>query len=177
MISINGIVNTLKKYGNSISKATVSKYIQALLDAKILYECPRYDMKSKKMIKGEKKYYLSDLSFYYSLNTNNLPNYGSNLENIVFIYAKSHNYSVSVGRIGKLECGFILRDTLLNYSYVQLAYTISLSKEVEDREYKPLEQIRDNYPKYVATTDYILQNRNGIKHINIIEFMKENKLF
>ena len=117
------------------------------------------------------------MSFYYSLNTNNLPNYGSNLENIVFIYAKSHNYSVSVGRIGKLECDFILRDTLLNYSYVQLAYTISLSKEVEDREYKSLEQIRDNYPKYVATTDYILQNRNGIKHINIIEFMKENKLF
>ena len=177
LISINGIVNTLKKYGNSISKVTVSKYIQALLNAKILYECPRYDMKSKKMIKGEKKYYLSDLSFYYSLNTDNLPNYGSNLENIVFIYAKSHNYSVSVGRIGKLECDFILRDTLLNYSYVQLAYTISLSKEVEDREYKPLEQIRDNYPKYVATTDYILQNRNGIKHINIIEFMKKNKLF
>ena len=52
-----------------------------------------------------------------------------------------------------------------------------LNKETEDREYKPLEQIKDNYPKYVATTDYLLQKRNGIKHINIIDFMKNNELF
>lgn len=177
LISINNIVATLKKHGNSISKTTVSKYIQALLDAKILYECPRFDVKSKKTIQGEKKYYLSDLSFYYALNTDNQPNYGPNLENIVFLYTRSHNYSVSVGRIGKLECDFILRDTSQNYSYVQVSYTIALSKDTEDREYRPLEKIKDNYPKYVATTDYILQKRNGIKHINIIEFMKEGQLF
>ena len=53
LISINGIVDNLKKHGNSISKATVSRYIQALLDAKIIYECTKFDMKSKKMIKGE----------------------------------------------------------------------------------------------------------------------------
>lgn len=177
LISINGIVDNLKKHGNSISKATVSRYIQALLDAKIIYECTKFDMKSKKMIKGEKKYYLSDLSFYYALNTDNQFNYGPSLENIVYLYTKSHNYSVSVGRIGKLECDFILRDSKLNYSYIQVSYTIALSKDTEDREYRPLEKIKDNYPKYVATTDYILKKRNGIEHINIIEFMKENKLF
>ena len=177
LISINGIVAALKKHGNSLGKSTVSRYIQALKDAKIIYECTRFDMKSKKMIKGEKKYYLSDLSFYYTLNTDNQFNYGSSLENIVYLYTKSHHYSVSVGRIGKLECDFILRDSQLNYSYLQVSYTITLSKETEDREYRPLEQIKDNYPKYVATTDYILQKRNGIKHINIIEFMRENKLF
>lgn len=176
-ISINNIVDSLRKNGNLISKATVSKYVQALLDAKIIYECSRYDMKSKKSIKGEKKYYLADLSFYYALNTDNQMNYGPCLENIVYIYARSHDYAVSIGRIGKLECDFILRDNDLNYSYVQVAYTILASKETEDREYRSLEHIKDNYPKYVATTDYLLQKRNGIKHINIIEFMKNCEKF
>ena len=177
LISINGIVSELKKNGTSISKRTVSRYIQALLDAKIIYNCSRYDMKSKKAITGEKKYYVADLSFYYSLNTDNQVNYGPCLENIVYIYARSHDYSVSVGRIGKLECDFILRDRELNYSYVQVSYTIMLSKETEDREYRPLEQIKDSHSKYVATTDYLLQKRNGIKHINIIDFMNKNELF
>ena len=104
-------------------------------------------------------------------------NYGPCLENIVYIYARSHDYAVSIGSIGKLECDFILRDNDLNYSYVQVAYTILASKETEDREYRSLEQIKDNYPKYVATTDYLLQKRNGIKHINIIEFMKNCNKF
>jgi hypothetical protein len=56
------------------------------LDAKIIYDCSRYDMKSKKSIKGEKKYYLADLSFYYALNTDNQMNYGPCLENIVYIF-------------------------------------------------------------------------------------------
>lgn len=176
-MSINNIVDTLRKNGTLISKATVTRYIQALLDAKIIYECSRYDMKSKKSIKGEKKYYLTDLSFYYALNTDNQMNYGPCLENIVYIYARSLDYSISVGRIGKLECDFILRDHDMNYAYLQVAYTIMSSKETENREYRPLEQIKDNYPKYVATTDYLLQKRNGIVHINIIDFMKNHKLF
>lgn len=176
-ISINNIVDSLRKNGNKITKPTVIKYVQALLDAKIIYDCSRYDMKSKKSMKGEKKYYLADLSFCYALNTDNQMNYGPSLENVVYIYARSHDYTVSIGRIGKLECDFILRDHDLNYSYVQVAYTILASKETEDREYKSLELIKDNYPKYVATTDYLLQKRNGIKHINITDFMKNCEKF
>ena len=176
-ISINNIVDSLRKNGNKITKPTVIKYVQALLDAKIIYDCSRYDMKSKKSMKGEKKYYLADLSFCYALNADNQMNYGPSLENVVYIYARSHDYTVSIGRIGKLECDFILRDHDLNYSYVQVAYTILASKETEDREYKSLELIKDNYPKYVATTDYLLQKRNGIKHINIIDFMKNCEKF
>lgn len=176
-ISINNIVDSLRKNGNKITKPTVIKYVQALLDAKIIYDCSRYDMKSKKSMKGEKKYYLADLSFCYALNTDNQMNYGPSLENVVYIYARSHDYAVSIGRIGKLECDFILRDHDLNYSYVQVAYTILASKETEDIEYKSLELIKDNYPKYVATTDYLLQKRNGIKHINIIDFMKNCEKF
>lgn len=175
--SINSLTESLIKNGMKVTRQTVSKYIQILTDAKILYECNRFDMKSKKSLSGEKKYYLSDLSFYFSLNTDNRINYGQVLENVVFLYAKSLNYAVSVGRIGKLECDFIFRDNNSDYSYMQVAYTIMLSKETENREYKSLEMIRDNYPKYVATTDYMLQKRNGIKHINIISYMKDGRSF
>lgn len=176
-ISINSMLKGLTASNLGIGKATLAKYIQALIDAKILYECERFDMKSKKYLSGEKKYYLADQSFYYSNNTDNRINYGPSLENIVFLYAKSKGYSISVGRIGKLECDFILRDIELNYSYVQVAYTILASVDTENREYRPLEEIRDNYSKYVMTTDFLIQKRNGIHHVNLIDFMKDNKDF
>lgn len=134
-------------------------------------------MKSKKSLSGEKKYYLADTAFYCAQNTDNRINFGPVLENITYIYAKSHDYSVAVGRIGKLECDFILRNNEMRYSYIQVAYTIALSKDTEDREYRPLEAIKDNYPKYVVTADSILQQRNGIEHINLIDFMRNGKEF
>lgn len=176
-MSIQSLQHSLEKVGLSVQRSTLKRYIDALVDAKILYQCNRFDMKSKKALSGEKKYYLADTSFYFAFNTDNRINYGPALENMVYLYARGINYSVSVGRIGKLECDFILRDTEQNYSYVQVAYTINESKQTEDREYKPLEMIRDNYMKYIVTTDYLLQKRNGINHINLLEFMKEGKQF
>ena len=173
--SINSICDNLKKNGSGIGKATVSRYIEALADAKILYECKRFDMKSKRSLSGEKKYYLADLGFYYAENTDSRVNYGPTLENIFYVYARSKGCAVSIGRIGTLECDFIIRNRDMDYSYVQVAYTIALSKETEDREYRPLEMIHDNYPKYVMTTDYLLQKRNGIIHSNIIDFMREDR--
>ena len=175
--SLKSLKKAIEKTGTPISEATIARYIKALLDAKILYECPRFDMKSKKSLSGEKKYYLSDTGFYYVQNTDNRINFGPVLENITYIYARSHDYSVSVGRIGRLECDFILRDNEMRYSYVQVAYTIALSKDTEDREYRPLESIKDNYPKYVATADSLLQKRNGIEHINLVDFMRKGKNF
>ena len=174
---LKSLKKAIEKTGTAISEATIARYIKALLAAKILYECPRFDMKSKKSLSGEKKYYLSDTGFYYVQNTDNRINFGPVLENITYIYARSHDYSVSVGRIGKLECDFILRDNEMRYSYVQVAYTIALSKDTEDREYRPLESIKDNYPKYVATADSLLQKRNGIEHINLVDFMRKGKNF
>ena len=134
-------------------------------------------MKSGKMLSGEKKYYLSDLSFYYADNTDNQINSGPALENIVYTYARAHDHTVSVGRIGRLECDFITRNQEMDYAYVQVAYTIAASKDTEDREYRPLEKITDNYPRYVVTTDYILQKRDGIRHVNMMDFMKEQRSF
>ena len=175
--SLTNIKKALEEDGMRIARETLNAYIQTLLDAKILYECSRFDLKSKKSLLGEKKYYLADTAFYFALNTDNRINYGPVLENMVFIYAKSRGYHISVGRVGKVECDFILRNRDQNYAYVQVAYTILDSKKTEDREYKSLEEIKDNYPKYVLTTDYILQNRNGIKHLNLLDFMKNGQGF
>lgn len=176
-MSISSLQKTLEKDGMAIKRTTLDRYIKALTDAKILYECKRFDMKSKKSLTGEKKYYLADTSFYFATNIDNRINYGPALENIIYIYARSRNYEVSVGRIGKLECDFILRDNNLNYAYVQVSYTINESKDTEDREYKPLEKIKDNYPKYVITTDYLLQHRNGINHVNLMDFICNKEEF
>ena len=175
--SINNICDALRKNGENISKATVSRYVHALVEAKILYECNRFDMKSKKMLSGEKKYYLADLGFYFADNTDNAVNFGPVLENMVYIYARAKDCSVSVGRFGRFECDFISRNRERKYAYIQVAYTILESKDTEDREYRPLETIRDNYPRYVMTTDYLFQKRSGISHVNLMEFMKEGKEF
>lgn len=89
---------------------------------------------------------------------------------------------MSIGRIGKLEVDFILRNKLTNdYSYVQVAKTIDngIYNEkgipvTEEREYAPLEKINDGYPKYLLTLDKLLQRRNGIKHYNLIDFILNN---
>jgi hypothetical protein len=65
----------------------------------------------------------------------------------------------------------------MNYAYAQVAYTILAGRETEDREYRSLEKIPDNYPKFVFTTDYLIQKRNGIKHENIMEFIKDDRRF
>lgn len=176
-VSLNNMVLDLEKKGMKIKLETLKRYIQILIDAKIIYECKRFDLKTRKSIGGEQKYYLADLSFYFATNTDIRINYGPTLENIVYVYSRSNSYEVSIGRIGKLECDFILRDTESNYSYVQVAMTILASKETEDREYAPLEKINDNNKKYVLTKSDFIQKRNGIIHKNIPEFMANGEKF
>ena len=174
--SLLNMLSDLHNAGGDIKRETLNRYIQVLIDAKILYKCERFDLKSRKLIGGKEKYYLADLGFYFAMNTDNRINYGPVLENIVYIYARAKGYAVSVGRIGKLECDFILRK-LMNYSYVQVAMTILSDRKTEEREYRPLESIRDNYPKYVITRNDLIQQRNGITHVNIGTFMKDSTLF
>jgi predicted AAA+ superfamily ATPase len=176
-MSLSNIMVDLQKNGCPIQRETLDRYIKILVDAKIIYPCRRFDLKSRKSIAGEQKYYLADLGFYFAMNTDKRINYGPALENIVYIYAKSKGYSVSIGRIGKLECDFILEKDKTDYAYVQVAMTIMSSIETEEREYRALEAIRDNYPKYVMTRNDLIQHRNGIKHVNIASFMASNTSF
>ncbi len=99
------------------------------------------------------------------------------LENIVYCYARSLGYEVSVGRIGRLECGFVMRSPEMEYAYVQVAMAIMGDRETEDREYRPLEQIRDNWPKFVITRSDPIQRRSGIVHENVTELVGEERTF
>ena len=165
------------KQGVKVKRETLARYLQILEDAKIVSKCARFDLKSRKSLRGEQKYYLADLGFYFALNTDNRINYGPVLENIVYRYALAQGCKVSVGRIGKLECDFILRTPEMGYAYVQVAMTIMADRSTEEREYRPFEQIRDNYPKYLLTRGDPIQRRDGIIHANIPEFMQEGRAF
>lgn len=178
-ISIDNIVNHLKDalQGN-VRKETVYRYLEQLENLKIVSKCTRFDLKSKRSLRGGEKYYLSDLSFYFLRNTDNRISYGPVLENIVYQYAKSLGYKVSIGRIGNFEVDFILRNPSLSYSYVQVAmYIFTDSPQTEEREYRSLEKIRDNYPKYLLTLDALQQERGGIVHANLAEFIVNGNRF
>lgn len=156
----------------AVERRTIASYIQMLVDAKVLYRCERFDLKSRKSLRGEEKYYLADPGIYFARNIDVRLNYGPSLENALYIYLRSRGYKLSVGRIGKLECDFIARRRNA-YAYIQVSMTIA-DRNVEEREYRPFGYIRDGYPRYLFTLDPLLQERDGVRHLNMVSFMKEN---
>ena len=172
IISVGSIYDYLTKNEKiNVDRRTIKSYIEILENAKIIYSCDLFDIKSKKVLDGEKKYYLADLSIYFALNTDNRINYGPVLENTLFSYLKSKNYSLSVGKIGNLECDFIARRGMDEYFYTQVSKNID-DKKTEEREYKPFYEIKELYPRYLFVLDLILQkNINGINNVNIVDFI------
>lgn len=171
--------SSIQKYYNSINISldirTIEKYIKILSDAKIIYPCNTFDIKSKISLSGEKKYYLADLSIYFLYNTDNRINYGPVLENILHNYLISKGYSLSVGKIGKLEVDFIARYQNDNYFYIQVSKNIDDDKTAE-REYRPFYDIKDMYPRYLFLLDLIIKdNIDGIKNVNIAKFIANNQ--
>ncbi len=156
----------------AVERRTIASYIQMLVDAKVLYRCERFDLKSRKSLRGEEKYYLADPGIYFARNVDIRLNYGPSLENALYIYLRSRGYKLSVGRIGKLECDFIARRRNA-YAYIQVSMTIA-DRNVEEREYRPFGYIRDGYPRYLFTLDPLLQERDGVRHLNMVSFMKDN---
>lgn len=119
VISVKSIYEYLQtKEKMNVDRRTIKRYIDVLGKAKIIYSCELFDIKSKMVLKGEKKYYLADLSIYFAMNTDNRINYGPVLENVMYSYLKSKNYRLSVGYIGKLECDFIARANYDDYYYI-----------------------------------------------------------
>lgn len=172
--SIANLLKCLKDEGFSTKPSTVRGYIEDLKKAKIVYECNRFDLKSKKALKRDQKYYLADLAIYFAMNTDNRLSFGPSLENIVYLYLASHDYQISVGRIGKLECDFIVRDKNQNYAYIQVAYTLhgedeKATERIKEREYRPFRYIRDGYPRYIISLDKYRDQQEGVHHINAID--------
>jgi len=172
VISVGSIYNYLTKTEKiKVDRRTIKTYIEILENAKIIYACELFDMKSKKVLDGEKKYYLADLSIYFALNTDNRINYGPVLENVLFSYLKSKNYYLSVGKIGNLECDFIARHDIDEYFYIQVTKNID-DEKTKEREYKPFYEIKELYPRYLFVSDLIFQkNIDGINNVNIVDFI------
>ena len=180
--SLNNLLECLEREGYKTKPATVRSYIQDLIKAKIVYECNRFDLKSKKSIKRDQKYYLSDLAIYFSMNTDNRLSFDPSLENIVYLYLAGQDYQISVGRIGKLECDFIVRKCDGEYAYIQVAYSLQGSDEkstrkIKEREYRPFREIRDGYPRYIISLDKYRDQQEGVHHINAIDlFLGKEKI-
>lgn len=174
--SFANLTECLRKEGFVFKDSTVRGYIEDIKKAKIVYECNRFDLKSKRSIRREQKYYLADLSIYFSTNTNNDLSFGPSLENIVYLYLVSNGYQVSIGRIGNLECDFIVRDKDQRYAYIQVTYTLQggsqeATKNLKEREYRPFRSIRDGYPRYIISLDKYRDQQEGVYHINAIDLL------
>lgn len=170
LISANSIYTYLK-HDLNITKATIYNYLNYLEDAYIISKVTREDLIGKKEIIGSEKYYLIDHGFYKSQLEDKQRNIGRLLENIVYVELLRHDFKVTVAKLNNLEVDFIAKKNGKRI-YIQVAYLLS-DKNTINREFKPLLNIKDNYPKYVLSMDKLDYSCDGIKHRNIIKFLKE----
>ena len=170
LISVNALFNYLKHEKLQITKQTIYNYIEYLENAYLIAKASKEDLVGKKEIIGSEKYYLLDTGFYKSQLDEKQKNIGHILENIVFIELKRHGYKITVGNIDDYEIDFVCKKNNQKI-YIQVSYLLE-SDEIIEREFRPLLMINDNYPKYVLSMDKNFQPLNGIKHMHIIDFLK-----
>ena len=179
--SLRGIERGLKNSGENISVPTLNTYLQGLMDSYLLYKCNRYDIKGKKYLDSTSKYYVADVGLRNAILGNFDRDFGHILENIVYLELLRRGYSVSVGTITKyvrngkdrkaknIEVDFIAKKSD-KIEYYQVALN-ALEPETLQRELTSLEEINDNYPKYLLTLDYGSGNNNGIKRLNVLDWL------
>jgi len=173
IVSPKKISDTLSSYNRKTTQVTVENYISWLQRAFVIYKVSRYDIKGKAYLKTLEKYYSVDIGLRNNLLGYKEHDIGYILENIVFLELKRRGYQVYIGKYNDLEVDFIAVDSN-DKKYYQVTAGITASEDTKKREFKPLESIRDNYEKYLITMDKVfLGDQNGIKVINIIEFLME----
>lgn len=167
--SARSIVAALKQEGISTTVETVIAYIDYIKKAMVMYSAQRYDIKGKKLLTTNEKYYTVDLGLRNCVKASGEIDYNKLYENIVYLELLCRGYDVKVGKTDDYEIDFVAykgSDIL----YVQVCYLL-VSPEKVEREFGNLERIKDNYPKYVISGDLPDFSRNGIKHYNIVKFL------
>lgn len=167
--SARSIVAALKTEGISTTVETVISYISYIKTAMIIYSAQRYDIKGKKLLTTNEKYYAVDLGLRNCIKSSGEIDYNKLYENIVYLELLYRGYDVKVGKTDDYEIDFVAykgSDIL----YVQVCYLLAAPETVK-REFENLERIKDNYPKCVISGDIPDFSRNGIKHYNIIDFL------
>ncbi|MDR3285021.1 MAG: ATP-binding protein [Treponema sp.] len=171
LVSAKKIADSLTSSGIKTSPITVDSYIEALMDAYILYRAGRYDVKGKQHLQSLEKYYLVDAGLRRMLLGDSNRDIGYILENVVYLELLRRGSEVSVGKVDEQEVDFIAQAGG-EKTYYQVAASV-LDAATLEREIAPLEKIKDNYPKCILTLDDILRDVNGIRQMNIIDFLLE----
>jgi predicted AAA+ superfamily ATPase len=170
-LSPGNISKSLKSDNQSIHHATVEKFLEHLVKSFVFYKVQRFDIRGKKQLATQEKYYLVDLGLLNILQgRERTSDRGHILENIVFLELFRRGYKIWTGTMRGYEIDFVVKNKSGEIEYYQVAWEISNSATA-DREFKSLEAIKDNFPKYLLTTESFPQSRNGIKHINVFEWL------
>lgn len=167
--SATNVLKYLKNEYREVSAETLYNYIEALCSTFIINKVYRYDIHGKSILKTLNKYYVSDLGVKKIKNTNKETNYSICLENLVYNELIFKGYDVYIGKLKDAEVDFVaIKDKKIKYIQVSLYLN---SEETINREFGAYKSIQDNYPKYVISLDDVDMSTNGIKHLNVFDFL------
>lgn len=169
LINTSKIANTLTSNNIKTTNATVVSYLEKLVNSYLFYKCDRYDIAGKKYLQINSKYYPVDPALRRALLGQKRPNFGSRLENVVYLELKRRGYEVYVGVLGNTEVDFVAIKNGIR-EYYQVSLTVQDEKTYQ-REIRPFLEIKDNYRKILLTQDPGNYNDNGIEQQNIIDWL------
>lgn len=173
VFSAKRVADFLKKEQRNIGIETVYNYIHFLEAAFIIYRVPRYDLKGKKFLETNEKYYLGETSLRHGILGFREDTINALLENIVFLELKRRGYNVYIGKSQDREIDFVIEKDNRK-AYIQVCYLLASDKTVE-REFSVLLEVKDNYPKYVLSMDELWGDEyKGVQRINIVDFLKSD---
>jgi len=171
IVSSKKIADSLTSYGRKTTSVTVENYIEALTGAFVLYKAGRYDVKGKLHLKTLEKYYLVDVGLRRMLLGDKNTDIGHILENIVYLELLRRGYTVDIGKVEDKEIDFIAT-TGGDKIYYQVAASV-LDPATFAREIVPLKKVSDHYPKFILSMDELPMSEDGIKQVNIVDFLLE----
>ena len=173
-LSLGKIAAQLKKDGQTTHNTTVEKYLDYLTASFVFYCAHRFDLKGRKQLATLEKYYLVDPGLLNILvGKDRTADKGHILENVVYLELLRRGNKIWTGTSRNSEVDFVYKTPDGEIEYYQVAWQLT-SEKTEEREFGALEKIKDNYPKYLLTTDSFTQTRGGIKHLNVFNWLLRN---